>query len=175
MRRSRGTTLLELVVVGSLFLAVAAALWMIRDATVTVEHNLSSKVDLDREIFAAVRHLDACLRECRLVQPSDWYSHPQPVTSLELQPLRVDSDGQPVLTAQGTPAFGTAYTIVFQNEELVRPGIRRRLARLGHNGRVSFLRTSQSLLEMNLQVEKTVFREQTTSRQLTFKFSLFNQ
>lgn len=175
MRRKRGSTLLELVVVGSLFLAMLAALWMIHDATVTVERSLSLKVDLDREIFAAVRHLDACLRECRLVRPADWYGNPQPVSSLELQPLRVAADGQPVLNAQGVPQFGTAYTIVFEHEELVRSDTKRRLARLGRHGQASFLRTSQGMLEMKLQLEKTGFREKTTSRQLTFKFSLFNQ
>ena len=175
MKRRRGSTLLELVVVGALFLSMTAALWMIHDATVTVERSVSLKVDLDREIFAAVRHLDVCLRECRLVRPNDWYSNPQPVTSLELQPLTVDPNGQPVLTAQGIPTFGTPYTIIFQNEELVRPDTGRRFARLGQNGRVRFVRSSQGMLEMNLEVEKSGFREQTTSRKLTFKFSLFNQ
>jgi len=175
MKRRLGSTLLELVVVGALFLSMVAALWMIHDATVKVERSVSLKVDLDREIFAAVRHLDVCLRECRLVQPNDWYSNPQPVTSLQLEPLSVNAGGQPVLTPQGIPTFGAPYTIVFQNEELVRPDTRRRFARLGRNGRVSFLRSSQGMLEMNLEVEKTGFREQTTSRKLTFKFSLFNQ
>lgn len=173
--KRRGATLLELVVVGSLFLAMAAALWMIHDATVTVERRVSLKVDVDREVFAAVRHIDACLRECRLVKPADWYSNPQPVDSLELQPLRVDASGQPVLNSQGVPQFGAPYTIAFQNQQLIRPDTKKVMARLGRGGQARFLRVSQGMLQMNLEIEKIGFRNQTTSRQLTFKFSLFNQ
>ena len=175
MSRKRGSTLIELVVVGSIFLAVLAALWMIYDATMAVERKVSLKVDLDREIFAAVRHLDAALRTSRLVQPADWFSNPQPVDSISLLPLSVGNDGQPLLTPLGIPRFGNAFTILFQNGELLRPDMKRRFAKLGANSHLEFLRSSQGMLQMSLKVEKTGFREQTTSRDLTFQFCLFNQ
>lgn len=170
----RGATLIELVVVGSIFLAVLTALTMIYNATLAVQRSVSLKVDVDREVFAAVRHLEAALRTSRLVQPADWYA-PQTVDSIELRPLSLGSDGLPLFTPQGIPLFGNAFTIRFENGELVRTDINRRFARLGTNGRAEFVRASQGVLEMHLQVEKTGFREETTRRDLTFQFCLFNQ
>jgi len=175
VKKSRGATLIELVVVGSIFLSVMTALWMIYDATMAVERKVSLKVDLDREIFAAVRHVDAALRASRLVQPADWYNNPQPVDNISLLPLSVGSDGLPLLTAAGLPRFGNAFTILFDKGELVRPDLKRRFAKLGANSQVTFLRSSQGMLQMRLKAEKTGFREQTTSRDLTFQFCLFNQ
>lgn len=175
MIRRRGSTLIELVVVGSIFLAVLAALWMIYDATMAVERKVSLKVDVDREVFAAVRHVDAALRTSRLVQPADWFNNPQPVDSISLLPLSVGSDGLPLLTALGAPQFGNPFTILFHNGELLRPDIKRRFAKLGANSQVRFLRSSQGMLQMSLKVEKTGFRDAVTSRDLTFQFCLFNQ
>ena len=175
MKKPRGATLLELMVVGSIFLCVLTALWMIYDATIAVERKVSLKVDLDREIFAAVRHIDAALRTSRLVQPADWFNNPQPVDSISLMPLSVGNDGQPVINTLGVPQFGTPFSIIFHNGELGRPDIKRRFAKLGPDSQISFLRSSQGMLQMSLKVEKKGFRDQTTSRDLTFQFCLFNQ
>lgn len=174
MKKRRGATLIELLVVGSIFMAVLTALYLIHDATMTVQRSVSLKVEADREVFAAVRHVDATLRGSRLVQPSDWYN-PQLADSIQLQPLSVTAGGVPVFSAFGVPQFDSPFTIQFQNGELVRLDTNRRFANLGPNGSVHFLRRTQGMLEMRLKVEKSGFREQTTSRELTFQFCLFNQ
>lgn len=174
MKNRRGATVIELLVVSSIFLVMLATLWMIYNSTLKVERSVSLKVDLDREVFAAVRNLDAALKTSRLTQPSDWYD-PQLVASIELTPLSLDSSGQPLINAQGIPQFGTPFTIVFQNGVLLRPDTKRRLARLGANGDVKFIRSSLGMLEMRLKIEKTGYRGQTTSRQLAFQFCLYNQ
>ena len=174
MRRVGGSTLIELIVVGSIFLAVLAALWGIYEATMVVERNVNLKVDLDREVIAAARNLDALLKTSRLEQPADWFNA-KPVDSIELLPLSVGDNGLPLLTSQGMPQFGTPFKILCQNGVLQRPDTKRRLARLGDSGKVQFLRSSQGMLDMNLQIEKTGYRGKTTSRQLTFQFCLYNQ
>jgi hypothetical protein len=174
MKTRRGSTLFELLVVGTMFLSMLTALWMIYDSTITVERNITLKVDVDREIFAAARNLDAALKTSRLTRPADWYD-PQLVESVELTPLSLDTSGQPVINPQGIPQFGAPFTIAFQNGELVRPDTKRRLARLGSNGQVKFIRSGLGMLEMRLRIEKTGYRGQTTSRQLAFQFCLYNQ
>lgn len=174
MRSRRGATLIELLVVSSMFLSIIAALWMIYNSTLKVERSVSLKVDLDREIFAAVRNLDAALKTSRLTQPADWYD-PQLVESIELTPLSLDNSGQPLVNAQGVPQFGAPFTIEFKNGVLSRPDTKRRYARMGSNGDIKFIRSSLGMLEMRLKIEKTGYRGQTTSRQLAFQFCLYNQ
>lgn len=173
-RRRRGATFIELLVVGSIFMAVLTALYLIHDATMNVQRSVSLKLDVDREVFAAVRHVDATLRGCRLVQPSDWFN-PQLVDSIQVQPLSVAANGLPEFSAFGVPQFDSPFTIQFENGELTRLDTNRRFANLGPNGKVEFVRRSQGTLEMRLKVEKTGYREQTTARELTFQFCLFNQ
>lgn len=177
MRRARGTTMIELIVVGSMFLGLLTTLWMIYDSTWRVERNLSLKVDVDREVFAAVRHVDALVKTCRLVKPGEWSETAPPVDTIELKPLLVGADGQPMLNAKGFPDWGTAFTVSFAGGELVRvvDTERRRLARLGEDGRAQFRRPSQGMLEMDVKIEKVGFRDQKTSKELTFQFRLFNQ
>jgi hypothetical protein len=174
MSKRRGATLIELLVVGSIFMAVLTALYFIHDATMAVERSVSLKVDVDREVFAAVRHVDATLRGARLVLPADWYN-PQLVHHVEVEPLSVSPNGLPVFSALGIAQFDAPFTIRFQDGELVRLDTSRRFANLGTNGKVEFLRRSQGVLEMRLKVQKTGYRERTTARELTFQFCLFNQ
>lgn len=174
MNKRRGATLIEMVVVGSIFFAVFAALYQILDATMAVQRSVSLKVDVDREVFAAVRHIDATLRATRLVRPADWYN-PQPADSIEVEPLALGADGSPLFSAVGVPLFEGPFTIRFQNGELMRLDTSRRYARLGNNGGGQFVRRTQGMLEMRLNVEKSGDRGQSTAREVTFQFCLFNQ
>lgn len=171
--------MIELIVVGSMFLGMLTALWAIYSSTMRVEHNLSLKVDLDREVYAAARHMDALLKTSRLIQPAAW-KDPEPVDTIELQPLLLGADGQPVLNAKGFPNWGPTFTVSFlegeKGMELVRVSDKtRRLAQLGQAGSGTFTRTSQGMLEMQIKLEKIGFREEKQARELKFQFRLFNQ
>ncbi len=175
MTRPRGATMIELIVVGSMFLGMLTALWAIYSTTMRVEHNLSLKVDLDREVYAAARHVDTLLKTSRLIQPAAW-KDPEPVDTIELQPLLVGADGQPVLNAKGFPNWGPTFTVSFLEGDLVRVSDKtRRLARLGAGGSGTFTRTSHGMLEMQIHLEKIGFRDEKQTRDLKFQFRLFNQ
>jgi len=169
--------MVELIVVGSMFLGMLTVLWLIYDSTWRVERNLGLKVDVDREVYAAVRHVDALVKTCRLEKPKEWSTTAPPVDTIELKPLLVGDDGQPQLNAKGFPEWGTPFTVTFENGELVRivDTDRRRLARLGATGLAQFRRPSQGMLEMEVRIEKVGFRDEKTSKALTFQFRLFNQ
>lgn len=173
--RARGATLIEVLVVGSLFLALVAAIWMIYHSTVRAQRLITLHSDVDRAVMAGVRHVDASLRSAELVEPHDWTA-PEPVESIELRPLKLDEDGDPVVSAEGVPEWGEPFTIVFENGELVRVTDERRvLARLGEDGSVRFIRSSWRMLEMEVKLTREDDRGQKASREMTFQFRLFNQ
>lgn len=177
MRRARGATLLELIVVGGMFLGLLTTLWLIYDSAWRVERDLGLKVDVDREVFAAVRHVDALVKTCKLVKPAEWSTTAAPLDTIELRPLLLDENREPVLNAKGFPDWGTPFTVSFENQELVQvtDQQRRRLARLGATGLAQFRRPSQGMLEMDVKVEKVGFRDEKSEKELTFQFRLFNQ
>ncbi len=177
MRSSKvGATLLEVVVVGSVFFVVMTALIAIFQATVKVQRHIELRSDLDRTFLVAARHLDASLRSSRLVAPT--WSEPERSSRLELEPLVLGPEGEPVVTAEGWPELGPPFTIEFQAEsgELVRIDTARRvLARLGDEGEVTFLRPNKGLLEMRLHLEMVGAQGTRTSRTTDLQFRLFNQ
>lgn len=173
--KARGATLLEVLVVSTVFMVLLLAIWLIYDATVRAERFITLNTDIDRTLMTAVRHVDADLKSSRLVEPSDWAS-PVPVESLQLQPLNLDASGEPVVTAEGLPDLGDPFTIAFERPELVRNATHRRsLGDFGENGSVKFLRKSKTMLEMAVVIEKEDQKGEKSSRTLTFPFRLFNQ
>lgn len=173
--RRRGATLIEVMVVGTVFFGLLLTIWLIYESTVKVERSISLKSDVDRTLMTAVRHVDSALKSSRLLQPSDFTS-PAPVTSIELRPLLLDAAGEPLVTAEGLPEWGDPFTIVFENHELVRVGTQRRsFGNFGTLGSVTFTRTSKTMLEMAVIVEKEGFRDEKSTRAMTFPFRLFNQ
>lgn len=173
--RLRGATLAEVLVVSTVFSVLLLAIWMIYHSSVKAERLISLKADIDREIMAATRHLDASLKSSRLMAPNDWIE-PEYVTSLELTPLMLGPDGEPSVTAEGLPEWGEPFTISFENGELVRITSERRvLARFGDEGTARFIRRSRGMLEMEVQLTKEGTHGARSSRQTTFQFRLFNQ
>ncbi len=171
----RGATLIEVMVVGSIFFALLLAIWLIYESTVRVERLITLKSDIDRTLMTAVRHVDATLRSSRLVEPADW-TDPRPVESIKLEPLSLDENGEPRVTAQGLPEWGEPFSLSFENRELVRIAEQRRsLGNLGEGGSARFIRRSKTRLEMAVVVEKVSPRGEKGSREMTFPFRLFNQ
>jgi hypothetical protein len=176
----RGATLMEIMVVSTIFFIIMAAILMIYLTSVRLERQVSLKSDVDRTLMAAVRHIDAYLKSSRLVVPvrPDEWTDPVPVTTLELRPLKLEPDGTPVVTAEGLPEWDPPFTITFEAGvgDLVHIDTDRRiLARLGDEGDVTFLRPSKGMLEMNLKMVKTGAQEYQVARDTTFQFRLFNQ
>lgn len=183
MRRRRplqGATLMEVMVVSTVFFMTVAAITMIYQASVRVERQVGLKSDIDRTLLAAVRHVDAALRSSRLVKPTrpDEWTTPQPTTVLELKPLKVADDGVPVVTADGRPVWGEPLLINFTQGDLIRQtsdGQLRVLAALGDQGELSFLRPSKGRLRMDVKISKEGVQGYKTFRETSFQFRLFNQ
>ncbi len=175
MRRQRGVTLIEVMVVGACFLGLLLAIWLIYESTLRAERLITLKSDLDRTLMTSVRQVDAALKSSRLLQPADTTA-PVPVESIELEPLLLDANDEPVVTAEGLPELGEPFTLAFEGHELVRNGEHRRvLGNFGESGSVKFLRRSKTMLEMAVVIEKVDQRGQKTTREMTFPFRLFNQ
>ena len=173
--RLRGATLIEVLVVTTVFSMLLVAIWGIYHSAVRAERLISLKTDIDRVIMAATRHLDSALKSSQLTQPNDW-TDPQYVTELELTPLKLGPDGEPLVTAVGLPEWGDPFTISFENQELVRQTSERRvLANFGDEGSVRFIRRSKGMLEMEVQLTKEGMHGVTSTRRTTFQFRLFNQ
>lgn len=172
-----GATLMEVIVVGSIFFVMLAAIVGIYMSTVRAERVISVKSDIDRVLMAAVRHVDAELKTARLTLPDDYdQEEPQYTETIELIPLKTESDGTPVVTADGLPEWGEPFTITFDQGQLFRLNPEKRVyAQLGDQGHVRFLRPSKQMLEMEVKVEKEGTQEYKSSRQSTFQFRLFNQ
>lgn len=171
----RGATLIEVLVVCSMFLVLMLAIWLFYDSTVRVERSITLHSDLDRTLMAAVRHVDSSLRSSKLLAPNDWNA-PAPVQTIQLRSLKLDANGEALITPMGLPIWDEPFTIAFENQELVRIGqSRRSLGDFGENGKVEFLRKSRRMLEMTVVIEKVNRRGEKTTRQLTFPFRLFNQ
>jgi hypothetical protein len=152
-RGDAGATLMEVMVVSTIFFLIMGAIVMI----------YLTSVRLERLVVP--------------VRPDQW-TQPVPVTTLELRPFRLQSDGTPVVTADGVPEWDPPFTITFEaaTGDLVKVDSDRRvLARLGNEGRVSFLRPSKGMLEMNLKMIKHGAQEHQVTRDTTFQFRLFNQ
>ena len=92
--RLRGATLIEVLVVTTVFSMLLVAIWGIYHSAVRAERLISLKTDIDRVIMTATRHLDSALKSSQLTQPNDW-TDPQYVTELELTPLKLGPDGEP--------------------------------------------------------------------------------
>jgi hypothetical protein len=179
-RGDAGATLMEVMVVSTIFFLIMGAIVMIYLTSVRLERQVTLRSDVDRTLMAAVRHIDGYLKTARLVVPvrPDQWTQPVPVTTLELRPFRLQSDGTPVVTADGVPEWDPPFTITFEaaTGDLVKVDSDRRvLARLGNEGRVSFLRPSKGMLEMNLKMIKHGAQEHQVTRDTTFQFRLFNQ
>lgn len=177
-RRRLGATLLEVLVVCGIFFAVTAALMMIYFSMIRIEKQVGLKTDLDREIIAAVRHVDSSLKSSRILEPirPDAWTTPVEVSRLKLEPLKLGADGSPVVTSEGFPEWGDPYEIFYENGELVRQTSSRRvLAKLRAEDEVAFLRLNKNLLKMRISAKKLGERGYETSRDTTFQFRLFNQ
>jgi hypothetical protein len=173
---TRGATLAEVMVVATVFFVMLAAVMMIYFSTARAQRLISVKSDIDRELMAAVRHVDAAMKSARLVLPDDFDDNPQYVETIELIPLKMEADGTPMVTAEGLPEWGDSYTISFEQGELVRENPTRRVyAKLGDNGFVRFIRPTKQMLEMDVKVEKLGTQGYKSSRETTFQFRLFNQ
>lgn len=171
-----GATLLEVMVVGTVFFVLMAALLAIFQTSIKVQRHIELRSDLDRVFLVAARHLDASLRSSRLLAPT--WSEPEWVSRVELEPLVLGPDGAPVVTAEGWPELGPPIVIEFQTEtgDLVRTDDTRRvLARLGEEGEVSFYRPNKGLLQMRLHLEMVGAQQTRTSRTTDLQFRLFNQ
>ncbi len=178
MRRNLGTTLIEILVVFGIFFILSAAILMIYTSMIRIEKQVSLKTDLDRAIIAAVRHIDASLKSSRLIEPTrpDAWTEPLEVNRLRLEPLKLQPNGQPAVTAEGFPEWGTPFAIFFEKGELLRENPQRRvLAHLGPQGGVGFLRPNKNLLKMRIHAKNLGERGYETSRDTTFQFRLFNQ
>ena len=177
MRSSdKGATLPEVLVVSTVFFVMLAAIMAIYFSTSKAQRLISVKSDIDRELMAAVRHVDASVKSSQLLTPDDYDDDPQFVETIQLKPLKLDDDGRPSTTAEGLPEWGEPYTISFDQGQLVRVNPQRRvLAKLGGQGFVRFIRPSKEMLEMAIKVEKEGAQDYKSSRETTFQFRLFNQ
>lgn len=172
----KGATLIEVMVVGSIFFVMLAAIIAIYLSTIRAEKVIGVKSEVDRTVMAAVRHVDAAVKSAQLLQPDDYADDPQYTQSIELRSLKKQPDGMPMVTAEGLPEWEEPFTIAFENEQLVRLNPEMRVfATLGPNGYVRFRRPTKEMLEMEVKVEKEGEREYKSSRQATFQFRLFNQ
>lgn len=197
--RSRGATLIEVLVVSTIFSALLTVILMIYFSTMRAQRLFDVKSDIDRTVLAAVRHLDASLKSSRLISPDDWDA-PKETTFIELKALKRDATGEAVITPGGFPQWEDPYLIAFDQGELVRlkaagftedadpatfffspgpPGSsapeRRVFAKLGKQGEVTFLRPSLQMLTMNITVEREGERDYKSSRHSSYEFRLFNQ
>ena len=177
MRRfQKGATLIEVVVVSSIFAVMMTAIVAIYMSTVRAERVISVKSDIDRTMMAAARHVEASLESAKLLKPDDHDDNPQYTETIEIQPLKTEADGTPIISAEGLPEWDPPFTIVFDQGELVRVNPERRVfAKFGGEGYVRFLRPSVGMLEMDVMVEKEGVQEYKSSRKSTFQFRLFNQ
>ena len=172
----RGATLIEVMVVGSIFFVMLTAIVAIYMSTVRAERVISVKSEVDRTVVAAVRHVDAAVKSAQLIKPDDYADDPQFTDSIELRALKSLPDGTPSVTAEGLPEWEAPYTIAFESGQLVRINPERRVfATLGGEGFVRFRRPTKEMLEMEVRVEKEGEREYKTARQAIFQFRLFNQ
>lgn len=188
----RGATLVEVLVVGSVFLLLLAAVLMIYTITARMESQVSLKSDLDRSIMAAARHVDALVKSSKLVSPERpdpmTNAEPVPQASLTLQPLKLDEGGAPVITSDGFPEWGDSYDVIYDQDsgdliykqqtagsQAYGSSPKRVLTSLGKGSALSFVRPSKGRLEMNLEVKKTGAQDYEVERKITFKFRLFNQ
>lgn len=189
----RGATLVEVLVVGSVFLLLLAAVLMIYTITARMESQVSLKSDLDRSIMAAARHIDALVKSSKLLSPE----RPDPMAnitvpvsqaSLTLQPLKLEQGGAPVITSDGFPEWGDSYDVIYDQDsgdliykqqpagsQAYGSSPKRVLASLGKGSALSFVRPSKGRLEMNLEVKKTGAQDYEIERKITFRFRLFNQ
>ncbi|MFA5506349.1 MAG: type II secretion system protein [Vulcanimicrobiota bacterium] len=174
--RCKGATLIEVLVVASVFSVMLAAIVGIYLSTVRAERIIAVSSDIDRTLLAAVRHVDSSLRSSQLIKPDDYREDPQYTTLLELRALKLQPDGTPVVTAEGLPEWDVPFTISFDQGDLVRMNPNTRvLATLGPKGDVRFIRPSREMLEMEISMEKEGVQEHKSSRKATFEFRLFNQ
>ena len=171
---------MEVMVVGTMFFVLMTAIMLVYNSTVRVERQIALKSDIDRTLMAAVRHIDSSLKSSRLVKPlrPDAWTTPEAVESIELEPLKLAADGNPAVTADGFPEWGTPFTISFDKSkgELVRftpePRV---LANLGKEGSLSFLRPTKGMLRMDVKIAKEGIQGYKSSRETSFQFRLFNQ
>lgn len=179
--KTTGATLIEVMVVSTIFFVVLAAIVSVYLTTVRVDRQVDLKSDIDRTLLAAVRHVDSSLKSSRLVSPvrPDAWTPAVAVTELELQPLKLNADGSPAVTAEGFPEWEPAFTISYKTAsgELVRTisGNDRVLAKLGPEGSLTFIRPIKGMLEMHVKIKKKGVQGYETSRESTFQFRLFNQ
>ncbi len=172
----KGATLIEVMVVGSIFFVMLAAIVAIYLSTIRAERVIGVKSEVDRTVMAAVRHVDAAVKSAQLLQPDDYADDPQYTETIELRSLKTQADGTPMVTAEGLPEWEDPFTITFENEQLVRLNPEKRVfATLGANGYIRFIRPTKEMLEMEVKVEKEGVQEYKSSRQAIFQFRLFNQ
>lgn len=174
--RSRGSSLVELLVAMTvLALMGAAVLWIYR-VGISAQRKGDAHSDAYRQVMIAGRHIHEQLRCCQLQQPS---APGAPQATVVYRFPRV-SNGQVEIDSTGNPMWaGIATLSVDSQGNVVRTDDQgapaQVLARLGSKGSLEFERLDQRLLKVTLVGYQQAPQGQNGRYEVSFKLSLPNQ